>query len=173
VRRHPMTGSIYITLMNTVKVDRQSNGGLKVHLISGAGTGARLMYALASRGYKLTAGVLNVLDSDYEAAVELKVKTITEAPFSPITPEASALNVEAMRDADVIVVSDVPFGWGNLSNLEAVMGFAGAKPVVLVEGKESRDFTGGKATEMLEKLKAKGAIVVSGVDEAVEALVRL
>ena len=115
-----MTGSIYITLMNTVKADRQGSGGLKVHVVSGAGTGARLLYALASQGYALTAGVLNVLDSDYEVAAELNVKSITEAPFSPITPEAAAQNLEAMKAADVIVVSDLPFGWGNMKNLEAV-----------------------------------------------------
>jgi iron complex transport system ATP-binding protein len=172
VRRHPMTGSIYITLMNTVKADRQSNGGLKVHVVSGAGTGARLLYALASRGYTLTAGVLNVLDSDYDVATELGVKTITEAPFSPITPEAAALNLEAMKAADIIVVSDLPFGWGNMKNLETVAELAADKPIVLVEGPENRDFTGGKATETLSRLKAQGALVVDSVDEAIGAVAR-
>ena len=173
VRRHPMTGSIYITLMNPVRQGAQNNGSLKVHVIAGAGTGTRLMYALASRGYSLTAGVLNVLDSDYDAAAELKVKTITEAPFSPITPEACARNLECMKAADVIVVSGVPFGWGNLRNLEAVMDFAGVKPIILVDGQETRDFTGGKATEMLDRLKAQGAIVAGNVDEAIERLATL
>jgi iron complex transport system ATP-binding protein len=173
VRRHPMTGSIYITLMNTVKPDRAGNGRLKVHLVSGAGTGARLLYALTSQGYTLTAGVLNVLDSDYDVAAELGVKTITEAPFSPITPEAGALNLEAMNAADVIVVSDVPFGWGNLKNLEAVAELAGNKPVVLVEGQENRDFTSGKATELLGRLKTQGAVAVGNADEAVEAVARV
>ena len=173
VRRHPMTGSIYITLMNTVKPDRAGNDGLKVHLVSGAGTGARLLYALASQGYTLTAGVLNVLDSDYDVAAELGVKTITEAPFSPITPEACALNLEAMNAADVIVVSDVPFGWGNLKNLEAVAELAGHKAIVLVEGPEDRDFTSGKATELMDRLKTQGAIVVVSADEAVEAVARV
>jgi iron complex transport system ATP-binding protein len=172
VRRHPMTGSIYITLMNTVKPDLQANGGLKVHVVSGAGTGARLLYALASRGYTMTAGVLNVLDSDYDVAMELNVKTITEAPFSPITPEASALNLEAMNAADVIVISDVPFGWGNMKNLDAVAEFAGRKPIIIVEGQETRDFTNGKATEVLNLLKAQGAIVAGNADEAVEAVAR-
>jgi iron complex transport system ATP-binding protein len=170
VRRHPMTGSIYITLMNTVKPDRAGNGRLKVHLVSGAGTGARLLYALSSQGYTLTAGVLNVLDSDYDVAIELGVKTISEAPFSPITPEACAQNAEAMSAADVIVVSDVPFGWGNMKNLEAVSELAGNKPIVLVETQEKRDFTGGKATELLDRLKKRGALVVNSADEAVEAV---
>jgi iron complex transport system ATP-binding protein len=173
VRRHPMTGSIYITLMNTVKPDRAGNGRLKVHLVSGAGTGARLLYALSSQGYTLTAGVLNVLDSDYDVAIELGVKTISEAPFSPITPEACAQNVEAMSAADVIVVSDVPFGWGNMKNLEAVAELAGNKPIVLVEARENRDFTDGKATAMLERLKSLGAVTAGSVDEAVEKLAKI
>ena len=170
VRSHPLTGSIYITLMDPVRAEGPASGGRKVHVVAGAGTGARLMYALASRGYALSAGVLNVLDSDYDAAAELKVKTITEAPFSPITPEAADLNLRAMRGADAIVISDVPFGWGNLKNLEAVAQLAGAKPVIIVEGGERRDFTGGRATELLDQLKARGAIVVSSADEAVEKL---
>jgi iron complex transport system ATP-binding protein len=157
VRRHPLTGSIYITLMKTVKPDRPGNGGLKVHVVSGAGTGARLLYALASQGYALTAGVLNVLDTDYDVAAELGVKTITEAPFSPITPEAAALNIEAMKAADVIVISDVPFGWGNMKNLEVVADFAEKKPVVLIDSREMRDFTGGKASELLDRLNISAA----------------
>lgn len=172
VRRHPLTGSIYVTLMNTVKPDLQCNGGLKVHVVSGAGTGARLLYALASQGYTLTAGVLNVLDSDYDVAAGLGVKTITEAPFSPITPEASAQSLEAMEAADAIVVSDVPFGWGNLKNLEAVAELAGRKQIVLIEGGEARDFAKGRATELIGRLKAHGAMVVGSVDEAVEAVAR-
>jgi iron complex transport system ATP-binding protein len=98
------------------------------------------------------------------------VKTISEAPFSPITPEACAQNAEAMSAADVIVVSDVPFGWGNLKNLEAVSELAGNKPIVLVETQEKRDFTGGKATELLDRLKKRGALVVNSADEAVETV---
>jgi iron complex transport system ATP-binding protein len=173
VRRHPMTGSIYITLMNPVPPEAQTSGGRKIHLVSGAGTGARLMYALASRGYTITAGVLNVLDSDYETAGELGIKTISEAPFSPITPEASAQNLEAMKAADVVVVSDVPVGWGNLQNIESVMSIAGVKPVILVESAEKRDFTDGKATEMLGQLKALGALTVGSVEEAVTRLAAL
>ena len=170
VRRHPMTGSIYITLMNPVPQEAQKSGGRKIHLVSGAGTGARLMYALVSRGYTVTAGVLNVLDSDFETAGELNIKTISEAPFSPITPEASAQNLEAMKAADVVVVSDVPIGWGNLQNLEAVMSIAGIKPVILVESAEKRDFTDGKATEMLDRLKAQGAIRAGSADEVLAKL---
>ncbi len=170
VRRHPMTGSIYITLMNPVPQEAQKNEGRKIHLVSGAGTGARLMYALVSRGYTVTAGVLNVLDSDFETAGELNIKTISEAPFSPITPEASAQNLEAMKAADFVVVSDVPIGWGNLQNLEAVMSIAGIKPVILVESTEKRDFTDGKATEMFDRLKSQGAIRAGSADEALAKL---
>ena len=170
VRRHPLTGSIYITLMNTTKPGKAANGGLKVHVVSGAGTGSRLLYALASQGYTLSAGVLNVLDSDYDVAAELGVKTITEAPFSPITPESGAQNIDAMSTADVIVISDVPFGWGNMKNLEDVVEFSGKKPIVLVEGAEARDFTDGKASTLLETLKMQGAIVVSNAEDVVEAV---
>ena len=168
VRRRPMTGSIYITLMNPVPPEAQQKGGRKIHLVSGAGTGARLMYALASRGYAVTAGVLNVLDSDFETAGELNIKTISER-LSFITPEASAQNLEAMKAADFVVVSDVPIGWGNLQNLESVMSIAGIS-VILVESAKKRDFTGGKATEMFDRLKVQGAIGISSADDVIAKL---
>jgi iron complex transport system ATP-binding protein len=173
VRRHPATGTIYVTPLKAAAPAGDPGNGRLVHIISGAGTGTRLMYALASRGYRLTAGVLNALDSDYEAAGQLGIRVIGEAPFSPITPESSAQNTEAMNAADAIVISDLPFGWGNLMNLEAVLPFAGRKPIVLVESGESRDFTGGKATGMIEQLKLRGAILAGNADEAVEKIVAL
>jgi hypothetical protein len=43
---------------------------------------------------------------------------------------------------------------------------------VMVEGNEERDFTNGKATELMGRLKAQGALVVNNVDEAVRAVAR-
>ncbi len=117
--------------------------------------------------------MLNVLDSDYETASQLGIKTVSEAPFSPITPESYAQNVEFMKKADVIVLSGVPFGFGNLKNLEAALEVVVLKPVIILASGSERDFTGGTAGQMLESLATLGAVQVSGVEALMAALGRL
>ena len=56
---------------------------LLVHLVCGAGTGSPVMKALVDEGYRVTAGVLNLLDTDQETARVLSIPTANEAPFSP------------------------------------------------------------------------------------------
>ncbi len=170
VRRHPMTGTIYITLLNSITATELKTGGKIIHLVSGAGTGTQLMYKLTAEGFIVTAGVLNVLDTDHETALHLNIKAIVDAPFSPITPESYAANLDALKAADYVVISDVPVGWGNLRNLEAALEVAGTKPVLLMASEQSRDFTGGKAGELITALVAKGAVEVSSPDELVKKL---
>jgi len=172
VRRHPMTGTIYITLLDSVQPPKAHSGKI-VHVVSGAGTGTQLMYQLVSKGFDVTAGVLNVLDTDHDTAAQLNIKSISEAPFSPITPESYAHNLTAMKAADCVVVSDVPFGFGNLMNLEALLEIAGTKPVLLLDSGREQDFTGGKATCMIEEIVKRGAVKVKDTDELVRQLILL
>jgi iron complex transport system ATP-binding protein len=167
VKKHPVTGYLYVTLLNALESAGPSNGRT-VHLVCGAGTGTQLMYLLRSGGYNVTAGALNVLDSDYDAALQLNIHAVSEAPFSPITPEAYAEVVGLMKKADIIVISEVPFGRGNLKNLEAVL--EAGTPVIMVEKEELRDFTDGIATALLDKIKAAGAGTVKTGDQMLEKL---
>ncbi len=79
------------------------------------------MKALMDEGYEVTAGVLNMLDTDYETAELLKIPNVNEAPFSPITEQTKQANLEMIKKAAIVVVTSVPFGYGNLSNLEAAL----------------------------------------------------
>lgn len=167
VKKHPVTGYLYVTLLNALEPAGPSNGRT-VHLVCGAGTGTQLMYLLRSGGYNVTTGALNVLDSDYDAALQLNIHAVSEAPFSPITPEAYAEVVGLMKKADIIVISEVPFGRGNLKNLEAVL--EAGTPVIIVEKEEPRDFTDGIATALLDKIKAAGAVTVKTGDQMLEKL---
>ena len=172
IRKHPLTGYLYVTLLNSIETMEPSLQKT-VHVICGAGTGTQVLYALRTKGYRVTAGVLNVLDSDYETASQLGIKSVSEAPFSPITPDSYAQNVELMKNADVIVLSGVPFGFGNLKNLEAALEVAVLKPVIIMASGSERDFTGGTAGQMLESLVTLGAVQVSGVEALIAALGRL
>ena len=133
------------------------------------------MRALSSRGFMVTAGVLNLLDSDYEVAREVCLDVAREAPFSPITREAHEHNLKLIRESDVVVLTDVPFGWGNLKNLEAALkAVEYGKPVYLVKtglglADQAGDYTGGLASKMLQEL-SKSAKNVSSVEELLSAL---
>ena len=170
VRRHPITGFLYITLLDSTEYPEPSTGKT-VHVICGAGTGTQLLYLLRSKRYNVTAGILNVLDSDHDTAVNLKINTVSEAPFSPITAESYAQGLALIKKADVIVISDVPFGWGNIRNLEAVIEAGAGKPVLMLEKDDrERDFTDGEAARMIEKIVSSGAIMVKSVDQMLERL---
>jgi iron complex transport system ATP-binding protein len=169
VRKHPLTGYMYVTPLNSCGAEEPSNGRT-IHLICGAGTGTRLMYLLRSKGYSVTAGVLNVLDSDHDTAAHLNIKTVSEAPFSPITPESYGQLVEMMKKANAIVITDVPIGWGNLKNLQAVIEAKPGALYIIENDREKRDYTNGEATRILEALKASGAIAVNNADELMKAL---
>jgi iron complex transport system ATP-binding protein len=174
VKRHPVANSIYVIPVSKLKAS--SSGRLRnfsVHLICGAGTGTALMKILVDEGYNVTAGVLNVLDTDYETAQLLNIPVVSEAPFSPITEEAYKANLEMILKADAVILTSVPFGYGNLRNLEAAMDALekGITTFVIEEVPiKRRDFTRGKAERLLRKLKSKGAILVRNQNEILSLL---
>ncbi len=66
------------------------------------------------------------------------------------------------------MVTSVPFGYGNLSNLETALEAVkqGIKTYVIDEVSiESRDFTAGKATALMAELKKAGAIFIKHPSE--------
>ncbi|HPU35833.1 MAG TPA: hypothetical protein PLA91_03450 [Bacillota bacterium] len=86
-----------------------------------------------------------------------------EAPFSDISDRSYRENLEMIQRADACVLVSIPFGRGNLKNLEAVsLARAWGKPVLLVEEQaiEERDFTGGEAVRRYNQLKEQGAVVL-------------
>ncbi|MEM4576002.1 MAG: ABC transporter ATP-binding protein [Candidatus Nezhaarchaeales archaeon] len=170
VSRHPITGTISITPILKPKT-LASNRKKRVHIVCGGGTGAAVIRALAERGFKLTSGVLNVIDSDYEVAIELCEEVVSEAPFSPISEDSHRRNLELIEKSDVVVLTDVPIGWGNLKNLDAVQrAIEKGKDVYLIESREGvsgvndRDYTGGEATKILSQIAQKAVKVSSIID---------
>jgi iron complex transport system ATP-binding protein len=166
VRKSLVTNSLYVIPLSLQKPALSKK--CAIHVICGAGTGTVIIKALVDEGYTVTAGVLNMLDTDYETAELLKIPSVTEAPFSPITQQTQEANMELINKAAIVVMTSVPFGYGNLLNLEAAIEAAksGIKTYVIDEVPiESRDFTAGKATSMLKELKNCGAIFVKHPSE--------
>jgi iron complex transport system ATP-binding protein len=171
VGRSPASGKPFVLPVSPAPA-ADSQQTLRVHLFCGGGTGLAVMSALQRRGYVVTAGVLNRLDTDEEAAAALGVERVTEAPFSPIGPEARAACADLIKRADAVVVTGVPIGNGNLANLQmASEAQAGGKPVYLLGETPfaARDFTGGAAQELFDALLQAGAQAVA-VTQGLEAL---
>jgi iron complex transport system ATP-binding protein len=174
VKKHPVTG--YFHVIPISRPLNQQQKSLSVHLISGCGTGSPVMKILKDEGYFMTAGVLNLLDTDQETAQLLKIPTTSEAPFSPITDEAHKANLRMISKSNVIVITPTQFGDGNLRNLEAAeMALKEGIPIILLEdgSDEKRDFTNGKATKYLTELQNNGAITVKSNKELIHVLGKL
>jgi len=171
VQRHLVTNSVFVIPLSPQKPSQSRK--CAVHLICGAGTGTALMKVLLDEGYSVTAGVLNVLDTDFETAQFLKIPVTSEAPFSPITEKTHKANLDMIRKASIVVLTSVPFGYGNFQNLEAAEAAVSQEvPTFIIEEVpiESRDFTEGKAAKLFLKLKKMGAVPVKNQTELLEVL---
>ncbi len=173
VRQHPITGRPYVTLVSRLPVQAPPTRRTTIHLICGAGTGARLMRRLGEMGFAVSVGVVNVADSDQIEAETLDLRRVEEAPFSPITEETHGRNLEMAREANVVLVTGIPVGDGNLRNLEAAVKARGfGRRVLLIDDPPipGRDFTDGAATALQRQVLNAGAELCR--DEA-DALARL
>ena len=135
----------------------------RIHVVCGGGTGAEILSMLRRRGHLVTAGVLNRSDSDQLACDALGIEHVSEAPFSAISATARARCEELMRQSSLLIITQVPFGKGNLANLElARAAQEQGKPVYVIDADRvaSRDFTGGEAERLYRRLIDQGAVQV-------------
>lgn len=154
------------------KPGSQSGRGIKVHIIAGGGSGAELMRHLALCGYTLSCGVLNQGDKDTETANALGVPVTLEKPFSPIGPDALAAARALAGHADAVVLTDVPFGPGNLPNLALLDdALQSGRKILVVRGIETRDYTPStQAVQRVRALVERGAVECR---DAAEIIARL
>lgn len=172
VKRNPLTNAFYVTPYLSTREEKPKKN-VTVHIICGGGSGSPLIKRLMDEGYKVTAGVLNVLDTDYEIARSLGVSVIGEIPFSQITTNSFNANLDLIRDSNAVVLTDFPIGPGNLRNIEAAEAALDIDvPVVLVESSpiEQKDFTGGEAQKHLTQLKERGVMVVRDNEQAFRSI---
>jgi iron complex transport system ATP-binding protein len=171
VNKHPVTSLPYVIPISKPKNQQQKN--LFVHLICGAGTGSTLMKILTDEGYSVTAGVLNTLDTDYDTAHLLGIPVAGEAPFSTITDRAHAANLEMINKSNVVIITSIPFGHGNVRNLEAAkVALERGIPTFIINEVPiaDRDFTNGKAKKLFTELHRMGAVFLKNQNETLSQL---
>ncbi|MFC1718009.1 heme ABC transporter ATP-binding protein [Candidatus Poribacteria bacterium] len=174
VSDNAITGAPHITPVSELMSREYRKHNLKVHLICGGGSGARLMRLLVIEGYEVSAGVLNTGDTDYQLASSLGLDIVEEAPFSHISDEAYQENVRRAQAADVVILSRVTIGVGNLKNIVATQNaLVAGRKVIVFEDFDGMDYTDGEATRIFNELSSNGAAVVKDESEALNIIISL
>jgi len=130
----------------------------RVHIVAGCGSAVSLMNGLVEDGYNVSLGVINIGDSDYITAKALELDVVEEKPFSHITEESYEKNLELIKQADYVILTNIPIGFANMKNLKAA---EQAENLIIIEKEpiEERDYTKGEATRLYHQLRANTALV--------------
>lgn len=171
VHQDPQSGGISILAAPRLPAPGAGKG-IHVHAIGGGGCGEATLRRLALCGYTLTSGVLNHGDMDSEVAGALGIATVLEKPFCPISPETLGKARELARTAHALVLTPVPFGSGNLANLDLLdEALAGGRPVFIAAGIESRDYTRDRdAVSRVRTLLDRGAVPYQDIADLITML---
>ncbi len=170
-RRHACS-HLFISPLLSPHKNVRGESGVKVHLVCGGGTGSSLLCAMYAYGWSVTAGVLSQGDSDWEQAHLQGIEVVDVPPFALPGDDEFERNLNLMRNADLVVLSAVPFGRGNLQNLYAVKeAQAENVPVFVVDSVpvDKRDYTGGEASCLYRGILQDGACVLKDEKELFEA----
>lgn len=139
---------------------RNNKQGYRVHVVGGGGSASGIIRQLYENGFKVTTGVLAHGDSDLLCAEVFGIPAVTCEPFNDVPDESFKKNIEMIKEADLTILCNMPFGWQNLRNLEAAQY---ARRLVIIEDDmpKNRDFSGGKALQLYNSLKQKAEITSS------------
>jgi len=160
----PVTGTVSVTpVLRDGAVALVARG--RVLVIGGSGCGSQLMRRLVLAGWDVISGALNAGDADQVLAEALGVDYAHIPPFAPMDPESVGRVVALADSSDAIVVSDVPFGHGNVDNLRIAAERAeSGTPVVLLGEIEGRDYAEGAAADLWARARAAGAQTAADID---------
>ena len=171
IQSDPATGSVTVVPARRLSSGR-SGRGIRVHVIAGGGCGEVVLRQLALCEYAVSAGVLNRGDRDAEAAQALGIAAALEKPFSPVGADALADAGRMSADARALILCDVPFGPGNVANLDlAETALRRGAAVLVMEGIQARDYTPTReAVRRVEALLGNGATLYRSVADLLDLL---
>ena len=152
VRNNKLTDSLELVPLRKNQDQSLDYMDRKVHVICGGGSGETVLEELRNRGYSVSCGVINISDSDYEVCEALGIKIAAEKPYCDISDEAYIENQSLIDECDTIILTDVAIGHGNLRNIQIVKENADKKIYIIKA--ENRDYTDGKAEEMIKDIIA-------------------
>lgn len=147
----------------------QIRQAFNIHIIGGADGATKLMEELHGRGYHITAGVLPVGCDDWLMGKALEIEMTEIPPFTSVTDADQEQNLKMIARSQVLIVADVPFGSGNIKNLEGLSNYAGK--IIVHHNALENDFTPSKTvTAIINALSAAEKAVVVDDNEAILTL---
>ena len=152
VRNNKLTDSLELVPLRKNQDQSLDYMDRTVHVICGGGSGETVLEELRNRGYSVSCGVINISDSDYEVCEALGIKIAAEKPYCDISDEAYTENQSLIDECDTIILTDVAIGHGNLRNMQIVKENTDKKIYIIKA--ENRDYTDGKAEEMIKDIIA-------------------
>lgn len=117
IDRNPVTDTPVVI---PVERRKQTLTDLPVHVVSGGGTGSQVLSALYGWGVHLSAGILNIGDSDQVTAQRIGAELFTIQAFSEVQSDDTARIIEKMDRIKAVVLTNLPIGAGNVQNLELI-----------------------------------------------------
>jgi iron complex transport system ATP-binding protein len=165
----PVTGTVQVLPVMRSEGAATAPRGVRVHVVSGSGTGAAVMRRLVLEGFEVSAGALSSDDTDGAVAGALGLPMREIAPFAAMTPEDEAAVRALAETADVIVAVATPYGPENLGNLRAISGRS-ARTLLLGAMTPEMDFSRGEATAHWDALASAGAHACADPRELVSCI---
>ncbi len=156
IGRDPVTGTVQVLPVMRSEGGAVAPRGVRVHVVSGSGTGAAILRRLVLGGFEVTVGALSPDDTDGAVARALGLPMRGIAPFVAMSPEDDAAVRDLADRADVIVAVATPYGPDNLGNLRAIAHRA-ACTVLVGSLTPQMDFSRGEATALWDGLESAGA----------------
>lgn len=160
--REPMSGRLFV-LPEVFQLEQRADRPRRIHVIGGGGSAAPLLSELWQLGHHVTLGVAYEGDSDFTAAQTFGIAAVCAPSFAPLDGAMVDQAYRLAEDADVVIVSESPYGEANLANLDLAQRLKdrGKTVYVVSRCREHWDFTNGEATQKLHALLASGAKEVS------------
>ncbi len=154
VYRNRVTGMLDFHIHESLHPQKET----RIHIIGGGGSASGVIRYLFELGYQLSAGVFAYGDSDLNCAQVYGIGRIACMPFSEIDNKSHKENIRMVKNADAVVLCNMPFGRQNIRNLEAAS-FAKKLIIIEDEGAVGRDYTDGEATEKYNSLRENSIVV--------------
>ncbi len=136
-----------------------TTGGQTVHIIGGGGAAGDIMRLLHEKSYKLSGGVFQEGDTDFDVAMAFGVDHVTGQSFCAIDKMLAKENRGKIAAANWTILSNLCYSEQNLDNLKAA--FTAEKLIVIEDSPiQQRDFVRGKAVRLYRQLVQRPQVTV-------------
>lgn len=149
---------------------KKNKADINLHLICGGGSAQNIINKLYNLNINITAGVLNQGDSDWQLLKSYGYEVAEVEPFAYIEEEDLNYNSKLIEKANIILVADLPFGYGNVNNLKQLLNYEDKEIYLYAKRSiEDRDYTNGKAKSIWFRLiKRDNVSAFQEIDNLIE-----